>query len=217
MDVSMDGAAFSLPVPADLSQRALDALLEVALEPAYAEEEVAAARRRALSALQSDLDEPSAVAARAVIRLGYGPAHPYGHPVHGYRREVETFGREDCPAFHATRFRPRGAVLAVAGDLPPQELIGSARDRLAQVPWASEARPTPLDFRELSRELGLRALVLHKPDSTQAQVRIVSPGIPRGSPRFFGAVVANTALGGGFPLLPGDAIRLDPRAPYRRA
>jgi zinc protease len=122
---------------------------------------------------------------------------------------VETFGREDCLAFHATRFRPRGALLAVVGDLPPQALLDLARDRLAQVPWASEARPTPLDFRELPREPGLRALVLHKPDSTQAQVRIVSPGIPRNSPRFFEAVVANTALGGGFTSLLVDAIRVD--------
>ena len=209
IDVSMDEAALSLTVPADLSQRALDALLEVALEPAYAEEEVAAARRRALSALQSDLDEPSAVAARATIRLGYGPAHPYGHPVHGYRREVETFGREDCLAFHATRFRPRGALLAVVGDSPRSGLLDVARERLAQVRRASEARPTPLDFLELPREPGLRALVLHKPDSTQAQLRIVSPGIPRSSPRFFEAVVANTALGGGFTSLLVDAIRVD--------
>ena len=209
IDVSMDEAALSLTVPGDLSQRALDALLEVGLEPAYAEEEVAAARRRALSALQSDLDEPSAVAARATVRLGYGPAHPYGHPVHGYRREVETFGREDCLAFHATRFRPRAALLAVVGDLAPQGLLDISRDRLAHISWASEARPTPLDFRELSREPGLRALVLHKSDSTQAQVRIVSPGVPRSSPRFFEAVVANTALGGGFTSLLVDAIRVD--------
>jgi zinc protease len=40
-------------------------------------------------------------------------------------------------------------------------------------------------------------------------VRIVSPGIPRNSPRFFEAVVANTALGGGFTSLLVDAIRVD--------
>jgi zinc protease len=209
VDVTMDEAALSMTVPHDLARSALDAVLEVALEPAYADEEVAAARRRALSALQSDLDEPSAVAGRALVRLGYGPAHPYGHPAHGYRREVETFGREDCLAFHATRFRPRGGVLAVVGELLPQDLVELARERLAEFPWSSEARPTPLDFRELKRDSSLRALVLHKPDSTQAQVRIVSPGIARGSPRFFEAVLANTALGGGFTSLLVDAIRVD--------
>src|SRR5207237_10548416 len=45
-DASMEEAALALTVPAELSDRALDALLEVALEPAFAEGEVSAARRR---------------------------------------------------------------------------------------------------------------------------------------------------------------------------
>jgi zinc protease len=208
-DVSMDEAALTLTVPSDLSRQALDALLEVALEPAFAEEEVAAARRRALAALQSDLDEPSTVAARAVLTLGYGPAHPYGHPTHGFKREVETFVREDASGFHATRYRARGAVLAVVGDAPPADLLAMARDRVSRVSFPSDTRGGSLDFREMTHGGALRALVLHKPDSTQAQVRIVAPGIPRRSPRYFDAVVANTALGGGFTSLLVDAIRVD--------
>jgi zinc protease len=170
---------------------------------------VAAARRRALAALQSDLDEPSTVAGRAVVMQGYGPAHPYGHPSHGLKREVETFVREDALGFHATRFRARGAVLAVVGDAPPDDLLQLARERLARVSLASDARAAALDFRELPKQTALRALVLHKPDSTQAQVRIVAPGIPRRSPLYFDALVMNTALGGGFTSLLVDAIRVD--------
>jgi len=51
--------------------------------------------------------------------------------------------------------------------------------------------------------------VIHKPDSTQVQVRIVSPGLPRSTPRYAEAVVANTALGGGFTSVLVDAIRVD--------
>src|SRR5262249_13483962 len=83
-DVSMEAAAVAPPGPAELSDRALDALLEVALEPAFEDNEVGAARRRAIAALQSDLDEPSNVAGRAVVTLGYGPGHPYAHPSHGF-------------------------------------------------------------------------------------------------------------------------------------
>src|SRR5438270_13387319 len=71
-EVSMEEAALALTVPSELAQRALDALLEVALEPAFEEAEVAGARRRTVAALQSDLDEPSSVAGRAVVTLGYG-------------------------------------------------------------------------------------------------------------------------------------------------
>jgi zinc protease len=55
----------------------------------------------------------------------------------------------------------------------------------------------------------MRAVLIHKPDATQAQVRIVAPGLPRSTPRYAEAVVANTALGGGFTSLLVDAIRVD--------
>src|SRR5207248_5709490 len=121
-DVSMEEGALALTVPAELSARALDALLEVALEPAFEETEVSAARRRTVAALQSDLDEPSTVAARAVVTLGYGAGHPYAHPAHGFRRDVESFRREDALGFHATRYQQSGALLALVGPLEPAAL-----------------------------------------------------------------------------------------------
>jgi zinc protease len=210
-EVSLEEAALSLTVPAELAERALDALLEVALEPAFAEEEVSAARRRTSAALQSDLDEPATVAARAVITLGYGPGHPYAHPPHGFRRDVESLRREDALGFHATRYQQSGALLALVGEQEPAELIALGKGKLAQwqSSWPGHSQRQPLQFAALLRGEGLRAIVVHKPDATQAQVRIVSPGLPRTTPRYFEAVVSNTALGGGFTSLLVDAIRVD--------
>ena len=208
IEVSLDEAALTLTVPADLTRQALDALLEVALEPSFPEEEVASARRRTLASLQSDLDEPSSVAARAVVTHGYGAHHPYGHPAHGFRRDVETFQREDALGFHASRFNARGALLVLVGTASPEELLALGRERLAQLRWPPPAQRAPLDFAALPRE-GMRALVWHKPDSTQAQVRIVATGIPRRSPLYMPGLVENTALGGGFTSLLVDAIRVD--------
>lgn len=210
-DVSMEEAALALTVPAELAERALDALLEVALEPAFEESEVSSARRRTVAALQSDLDEPSTVAARAVVTLGYGPTHPYAHPAHGFRRDVESFRREDALGFHATRYQQAGALLAVVGPAEPEALLDLARRKLTQwLPsWPGVSQRLPLQFAALAPGPGLRAVVVHKPDATQAQVRIVSPGLPRTTPRFAEAVVANTGLGGGFTSLLMDAIRVD--------
>lgn len=208
-DVSMEEASLALTVPAELAERALDALLEVALEPAFEESEVSAARRRTVAALQSDLDEPSTVAGRAVVTLGYGPGHPYAHPAHGFRREVENFRREDAAGFHATRYQQSGALLAVVGPSEPAALIELARRKAAAALWPGASQRLPLHFSALPPGEGLRAVIVHKPDATQAQVRIVSPGLPRTTPRYAEAVVANTALGGGFTSLLVDAIRVD--------
>jgi zinc protease len=210
-EASMEEAALTLTVPAELSGRALDALLEVALEPAFEEGEVSAARRRTVAALQSDLDEPSTVAARAVVTLGYGPGHPYAHPGSGWRRDVEGFRPEDARGFHATRYQQQGALFAVVGQDEPQGLLALLKKNLAQWQgsWPGPAQRLPLQFSALPPGQGLRAVVVHKPDATQAQVRIVSPGLPRTTPRYAEAVAMNTALGGGFTSLLVDAIRVD--------
>ena len=210
-DVSTEEAALALTVPAELSERALDALLEVALEPAFEESEVAAARRRTIAGLQSDLDEPSAVAGRAVVSLGYGPGHPYAHPSQGFRRDVETFQREDALSFHATRYQQQGGLLAVVGQGTPRELLDQLQRKLAQwePSWPGRSQRSALQFAALAPSQEMRAVVIHKPDATQAQVRIVSPGLSRATPRYAEAVVANTALGGGFTSLLVDAIRVD--------
>ena len=210
-DVSMEEGALALTVPAELSERAVDALLEVALEPAFEESEVAAARRRTIAALHSDLDEPSNVAGRAVVSLGYGPGHPYGHPAQGFRRDVDTFQREDALSFHATRCQQQGGLLAAVGQSTPQELIELLKRKLAQweSSWPGRSQRSPLQFTALAPSLATRAVIIHKPDATQAQVRIVAPGLSRSTPRHAEAVVANTALGGGFTSLLVDAIRVD--------
>jgi len=142
-DVSMEEAALALTVPAELTERALDALLEVALEPAFEEAEVAAARRRTLAALQSELDEPSTVAGRALVSLGYGPGHPYAHPAQGFRRDVDTFQREDALSFHATRYQQQGALLAAVGQSTPTELIDLLGPAAASAERCSSRRWRP--------------------------------------------------------------------------
>ena len=210
-EVSTEEAALALTVPVELSERALDALLEVALEPAFEESEVAAARRRTVAALQSDLDDPATVAGRAVVTMGYGPGHPYAHPAQGFRRDVDTFQREDALSFHATRYQQQGALLAVVGEATPAELLEQLKRKLSQweSSWPGRSQRGALQFTALPPSEGMRTVVIHKPDATQAQVRIVAPGLPRSTPRYAEAVVANTALGGGFTSLLVDAIRVD--------
>lgn len=210
-DTNADESALGITVPFELAEAALDALLEVALLPSFAEAEVQTGRKRLLAALQSDLDEPGSVAGRAAVVLGFGAEHPYGHPNAGRIASVETFARADLEAFHAARFQRRGAVLAVAGSAVPAALLALVRARLEawEASWPAarpnhDLRPGPIARRE-----GLSAVVVHKPDSTQAQVRLVAPGRSRPDPDWAEAAVANAILGGGFTSILVDAIRVD--------
>src|SRR5207248_2307167 len=152
-----------------------------------------AARRRTLAALQSELDEPSTVAGRALVSLGYGPGHPYAHPAQGFRRDVDTFQREDALSFHATRYQQQGALLAAVGQSTPTELIDLLTRKLQQweASWPGRSQRGALQFAALAPSQPSRAVIIHKPDATQAQVRIVAPGLPRSARRY---------LAGLFPL-----------------
>ncbi len=224
VEANMDECALGLTVPFELAATALDALLEVALEPSFPADEVERAKRHTLSELQSDLDEPSTVASRALSVLGYGASHPYGHPLAGRTRDVETFTRADVTAFHASCYRSQGALLSLCGDASRDELIALARARLGQARFAGFANTkvapdadslalNTITNRDsayaIAKRTGLTALIIHKDDSTQAQLRIVAPGLSRRAPGWAAAFVSNSALGGGFTSLLVDAIRVE--------
>jgi zinc protease len=184
---------------------------------------VSSAERRTLAALQSDLDEPGVVASRALVTLGFGPQHPYGHPTHGFKRDVDSFARGDVEQFHFQRYKPQGAMLVVVGHEEPQRLADFARAMVKrwEPSWPKQPlldasaeplpEPPPMPPWSAAPRGGpeLRAVAIHKDDSTQAQVRIVSPGLPKKNPIHAEALVANTALGGAFTSVLVDAIRVD--------
>lgn len=53
--------------------------------------------------------------------------HPYGIPVIGWRHEMENLSREDAAAFYERFYAPNNAILVVAGDVAPEEVLELAK------------------------------------------------------------------------------------------
>ncbi|HHS94316.1 MAG TPA: insulinase family protein, partial [Rhodobacterales bacterium] len=53
--------------------------------------------------------------------------HPYRIPVIGWRHEMETLNHEDALAFYRRFYAPDNAVLVVAGDVQPDEVLALAQ------------------------------------------------------------------------------------------
>ena len=199
-----DAAWFGLSAPAESLGRLLDLAVEVATEPSFPAAEVDRLRRREVAALQHDLDEPSAVADRAMLGAAYGD-HPYGHPVEGRVRHLAAARRPDVVGFHRRWYGPSAATLVVVGSVDPERALRQVRRRLGG--WRGSGGAPP--------ELPVPAtaprsvLVVDKPDATQTQVRIAIPALPRRSPHYFPAVVASGILGGGFTSRLMEAIRVN--------
>jgi zinc protease len=54
--------------------------------------------------------------------------HPYGNPVIGWRHEAERLSREDALEYYRTFYAPNNAVLVVAGDVMPEEVLAMAEE-----------------------------------------------------------------------------------------
>jgi len=88
--------------------------------------------------------------------------HPYGIPVIGWRHEMEDLSLEDAMTFYRKYYAPNNAILIVAGDVEPDEVLALAkthygpleptigltrRERVVEPPQIAERRITYADPR----------------------------------------------------------------------
>ncbi|WP_370160283.1 M16 family metallopeptidase [Limimaricola soesokkakensis] len=60
--------------------------------------------------------------------------HPYGAPVIGWMHEIEGLGREEVRDFYETYYSPNAAILVVAGDVEPEEVLALAEEHYGPIP-----------------------------------------------------------------------------------
>ncbi len=65
-------------------------------------------------------------------------AHPYGLPVIGWPSDLEALSRAQTEAFFKTHYEPASAVVAIVGDIKPQEVIALVEATFGKIP----ARPS---------------------------------------------------------------------------
>jgi zinc protease len=200
-----DATYFGLSAPSEFLPELLDLVVDVATRPTFPAPEWERIRRREIASLAHVLDEPGAVADRAMLEAVYR-GHPYGHPTDGRARHLAALRRSDALAFHRRWFTPSLATLVVVGSLDPAKTLDLARRKLARWQSGDAAPPPPLpDAPESPRSV----LVVDKPDVTQTQVRIATRALPRPTPEYFSALVANAIFGGGFTSRLMEAVRVN--------
>ena len=89
--------------------------------------------------------------------------HPYGIPVIGWRHEMENLSREDAAAFYERFYAPNNAILVVAGDVAPEEVLELAKTHYGPL------APTP--------DLGERARVQEPPQLAERRIRFADPRV----------------------------------------
>ncbi len=119
-DAGNNSAGFSLEVLSDQWAPALKLFLEMLLEPACREDELAIEKRKQLSLLQAERDDPLSIARNLVRRTLYG-AHPYGGTILGTEESLASLGVADVKQFIGRVIQTNRLILAGSGPVDPRE------------------------------------------------------------------------------------------------
>ncbi len=80
------------------------------------------------------LDSQPARLLQEAVEAAAFPAHPSGRPIIGWRHEIEALSREDALAYYRRFYTPENAILVVAGDAAPDDVIAKARTAYGDIP-----------------------------------------------------------------------------------
>jgi zinc protease len=141
-NVGTEAMQWSLGVPARSFDSAVELLADLILDPAYPADGVEAERTVALAALASLRDDMYRQPLRLAARLAW-PGHPYGRSTLGTEESVRSLKIEDLRAWHARHLRAAPGVLAVVGDLDPQEAADVLASRFSALAYAPPVAVTP--------------------------------------------------------------------------
>jgi len=173
--------------------RLLELMSDVLLNPSFPDEELEKIRTQAISGLEAEKNEPSAISERIGKLLVYGPNHPYGESM--TEKSVNNIKVDQCKTFYQSFFRPQIAYLAIVGDITTAE----AKDLITKYFGKWEKKEVfkldpPMPHMPANDVVAL----VDRPDAVQTTLSIsYSVDFKPGSPDAIKARVANTILGGG--------------------
>ena len=189
-----DGSQLSIQAPRETFPAAMAIAADVLIRPRLED----ADWRRVLNDRRTGVvqrrDQPEAVVNVVSDRILFGDGHPYGQPVDGLERTLDTLTLDDVRAFHAAHYHPAHASLVVAGDIDAASLQSELEARLAAwKPAAPPPAPKALPWPQRPR-----LVIIDRPGAPQSIVRIVAPGTDRLSPDRPALSMLNAILGGSF-------------------
>ena len=186
-----DLSYLNMLVMKDSFDNGLKMLSDMARHPAFSQAEIERQRQQLLSSLQVSFEDPGFIANAVFDRLVYG-FHPYGLLQTGTPETLASITRQDLVAFHQKYFAPNNAILAIVGDVSPEEAFAGVRRVFGD--W--ERRDvTGATFSEPPSPTR-RVVIVNKADAVQTELRVGNIGIQRNHPDYMAVNLAIRILGG---------------------
>jgi len=204
-----DYASVSLTVLKKDLAAGFDLFADVLLRPKFAKPEFSRKRDESLAELESEEQNPGAVAERA-FRKTLFVTGPYRAEPSGWKESVAKLTPADVKAFYQAAYQPQRAILVASGDVTLDEMkdlaersFGGWRGTKAEAKLAEPAPPPPAETTRIDREL------------TQTNLVWGHRGTTRDDPEWYAIQVMNYILGGGgFSSRMMNSIRIEAGLAY---
>lgn len=170
----------------------LDLLSDVLMRPVFDQKEIDRKVKETLASIRRQKEEPDVIAGEAFTKAVFG-SHPYGKTNEDVEAYLPKLTRQDVVDFHARRYGPNDAIIAVVGDVTEKEIVPLLMEKFKgwkQAEKGAQRRDAPP---------AISALTIKKLDKdiTQANIAMGHVGISRENPDFYAVVIMNYILGGG--------------------
>jgi len=169
---------------------AVDTLIQLLREPAFAEDALERERKRMIAALRERAQSPAAIAEQAFYKALYGE-HPYASPPEGSEASLNTIQREEVQDFQRRYYGAANAVVAIVGALNRASAERLATALVGQLPAGSAAPPLPA----VAPVTEARVIRIPHP-SSQSHVYMGQVGVSRTDPDYYSLYLGNHVLGG---------------------
>lgn len=187
----------TMSVTSDKLPQAFAIMADVALNPAFKQEEIDLLRSQELDGLKYNLTQPGFLANYVASRYSFNE-----HPAGGTPSSLEGIGRVDIQNFYSSAFTPTNSVLIITGDITIAKAAALAESHFTK--WMSNRAGGGAVVGGTASPSGTslvnRMVVVDLPDSGQASVNYFKPvnGLGRTKKEYYTASVLNSLLGGGY-------------------
>jgi predicted Zn-dependent peptidase len=182
-------ARYSAQVVHSRLDRALELIADVVLHPIFPADEFVQMRNVQLQEIRRRDDEPMRRIFDLVRERFYAGTH-LGRPGLGTRETVETLQPEQLRTFWQARYRPSGALFAIAGNFDWDAAVTRVGALFGD--WNGTPEPTPPE-----RPDPVAGVTIERQEGNQEHIGMAFPFPTYGDPDYYAASVVSEIFGGG--------------------
>ncbi len=193
VDCGYDATSVSTTALVKHFKTILGLLSEVARYPTFKSQDIDRHKDKATTVILKEKDNKMSIASRHFSQMLYGK-HPYAHPPIGTIEGLKAISGNEIKWFHKTHFIPNNSILTVVGDIKPTHILADIKDAFGN--WKKGNIPKQT-LSPIPKIKGYKIRIVDKPDLTQTEIRLGSPGIARDDAEYFPLMLMNYILGRG--------------------